>query len=197
MCAALDQQGRPNGTVTIIRDITQRRQVMDDLSRKAMTDPLTGLCNRRAFDNALAQCMDAEENDLSRGCLALFDLDHFKRINDAHGHATGDRMLVLFTAVLRGTVRSGDVIGRMGGEEFAVLLEGATIEQARLVCERIRVRLASSEGRSIAGEPVRATVSVGLAPLPAGCAIEEAMKAADAALYRAKRDGRNRLAVAA
>jgi diguanylate cyclase (GGDEF)-like protein/PAS domain S-box-containing protein len=192
MCAALDQMGLPDGTITIIRDITERRQLMDDLSRKAMTDPLTGLSNRRAFDLALAQCMEG-----ARGCLAVFDLDHFKHINDRHGHATGDRVLVLFAAVLRGTVRNGDVVARMGGEEFAVLLEGATIEQAQRVCERIRLRLSSSEGRSIAGETVRATVSVGLAPLLAGSAIEDTMKAADAALYRAKDAGRNQLAVAA
>jgi diguanylate cyclase (GGDEF)-like protein/PAS domain S-box-containing protein len=197
MCAALDQTGRVNGTVTILRDITERRQMMDDLSLKAMTDPLTGLSNRRSFDKALAQSVEAPASDLPRGCLALFDLDHFKRINDLHGHATGDRMLVLFTAVLRGTVRGGDMIARLGGEEFAVLLEGATLEQARLVCERIRVRLAASEGRSTTGEVVRVTVSVGLASLPAGCTQDEAMRAADAALYRAKNAGRNRLTVAA
>jgi diguanylate cyclase (GGDEF)-like protein/PAS domain S-box-containing protein len=197
MCAMLDQAGAPNGTVTIIRDATQRRQMMDDLSRKAMTDPLTGLCNRRAFDNALAECMDAERLPGKPGCLAIFDLDHFKRINDAHGHATGDRVLVLFAAVLRGTVRAGDVVARLGGEEFAVLLEGASVEQARLVCERIRVRLAGSEGRSIAGDPVHVTVSVGLAPLTPEASAEDVFKAADTALYRAKNSGRNRLSVAA
>lgn len=197
MCAMLNPAGLANGTVTIIRDATQRRQIMDDLSRKAMTDPLTGLCNRRAFDNALAECMDAERSAAQPGCLAIFDLDHFKRINDAHGHATGDRVLVLFAAVLRGTVRAGDVVARLGGEEFAVLLEGASVEQARLVCERIRVRLAGSEGRSIAGDPVHATVSVGLTALTPEASAEDVFKAADAALYRAKNSGRNRLSVAA
>lgn len=197
MCATLDTAGQPDGTVTILRDVTERRQLMDDLSHKAMTDPLTGLSNRRAFDKALSDSVADSASIGSGGCLALFDLDHFKRINDDHGHATGDRMLVLFAAVLRGTVRSGDVSARLGGEEFAVLLKGATTEQARLVCERIRVRLASSEARAVSGESVRATVSVGLAALTPHTSVEDTMKAADAALYRAKHDGRNRLTIAA
>lgn len=197
MCALPDQAGLPGGTVTILRDATARRQMMDDLSRKAMTDPLTGLCNRRAFDNALAECMDVDRPIDRPGCLALFDLDHFKLVNDTHGHATGDRVLVLFAAVLRGTVRTGDVVARMGGEEFAVLLEGAGVEQARMVCERIRIRLAASEGHSIAGDPVHVTVSVGLAALAPEASAQDVFKAADAALYRAKESGRNRLSVAA
>lgn len=197
MCALPDQAGLPGGTVTILRDATARRQMMDDLSRKAMTDPLTGLCNRRAFDNALAECMDVDRPVDRPGCLALFDLDHFKLVNDTHGHATGDRVLVLFAAVLRGTVRTGDVVARIGGEEFAVLLEGAGVEQARMVCERIRTRLAASEGHSIAGDPVHVTVSVGLAALAPEASAQDVFKAADAALYRAKESGRNRLSVAA
>lgn len=197
MCAATDSHGTASGIVTIIRDTTERRQMIDDLSRQATTDPLTGLCNRRVFDKALTQALGPDRPTEQPGCLAIFDLDHFKRINDAYGHATGDRILVLFSAVLRGAVRSGDVVARLGGEEFAVLLNGASVEQARLVCERIRVRLATSKGRSLAGEVVQATVSVGLAPLAAGASVVDATRAADEALYRAKHSGRNQLSIAA
>lgn len=193
LCATLDRQGVPNGTVSFIRDNSVRHRMMENLAREANTDPLTGLGNRRAFDKALAR--DATGG--GKSCLALFDLDHFKRINDVHGHATGDRILTLFAAVLRGTVRAGDVVARLGGEEFAVLLRDVDIDQAEVICERVRQRLADSEGRSTVGEIVRATVSVGLTPLTEGLPIDEAFRLADAALYRAKHNGRNQLSIAA
>ncbi|WP_157098615.1 sensor domain-containing diguanylate cyclase [Novosphingobium rosa] len=197
MCAAPGADGRPNGTISIIRDTTRRRMAMDELERQAMTDPLTGLANRRAFDAAL----DAAVSSGHGGCLALFDLDHFKHINDRYGHATGDRVLTLFAAVLRGTAphgdRAGPMVARLGGEEFAVLFRHASLDQAQLLCERVRLRLADSESRSLTGETVSVTVSAGLAPLTAGLSVEQILRSADAALYRAKDGGRNRLAIAA
>lgn len=193
MCATLDRHGVPNGTVSIIRDNSARRRLIENLAHEANTDPLTGLANRRAFDRALAR--DAQEGRDS--CLALFDLDHFKRINDVHGHATGDRMLTLFATLLCGTVRAGDVVARLGGEEFGVLLRDVSLEQAGVICERVRTRLAESEGRSVVGELVRATVSVGLTRLCVDLPVEEAFRQADAALYSAKRAGRNQMTIAA
>lgn len=193
LCATLDRHGMPNGTVSIIRDNSAQRRLIENLAREATTDPLTGLSNRRAFDRALTREMETDGG----GYLALFDLDHFKQINDLHGHATGDRMLTLFSTLLRGTVRAGDVVARLGGEEFGVLLRDVQLEQARVICERVRIRLAESEGRSTHGEVVRATVSVGLARLTSESSIEDAFRQADAALYRAKHGGRNQLAIAA
>lgn len=193
LCATFDRKGTPNGTVSLIRNNMARRRLIENLAREATTDPLTGLSNRRAFDRALARNTDTG----GKSYLALFDLDHFKRINDIHGHATGDRMLTLFATVLRGTVRAGDVVARLGGEEFAVLLRDVSLEQARVICERVRTRLAASEGRSTMGDIVQATVSVGLTQLHQDMPVDEAFRQADAALYSAKRDGRNRLAIAA
>ncbi|WP_206239805.1 sensor domain-containing diguanylate cyclase [Novosphingobium terrae] len=197
MCGAPGADGQPNGTISIIRDTTRRRMAMDELERQAMTDPLTGLANRRAFDSALETAVTSHRG----GCLALFDLDHFKLINDRYGHATGDRVLTLFAAVLHGTTAhdesAGHVVARLGGEEFAVLFRGASLDQARLLCERVRLRLAASESRSLTGEVVSVTVSVGLAPLVPGETAEQILRDADAALYRAKDGGRNRLTIAA
>jgi len=193
LCATLDRDGVPNGTISIIRDNSAQRRLIENLAREANTDPLTGLSNRRVFDRALAREMESGGGSY----LALFDLDHFKQINDRHGHATGDRMLTLFSTLLRGTVRVGDVVARLGGEEFGVLLRDVSLEQARVICERIRLRLAESEGRSTVGQAVRATVSVGLARLSGDCSVEDVFRQADAALYHAKHLGRNQLAIAA
>ena len=191
--AVFDHQGHVNGTLTIIRDITERREVVNDLTRQAMTDPLTGLGNRRAFDRELARCLTSGRS----GCLALFDLDHFKQINDLHGHITGDRVLKVFAGVLRESVRAGDLAIRLGGEEFAVLLADTTLENARQICERILLRFASSEDHPSADTVLHATVSAGLARVDPGTSPEAVMTAADTALYHAKNGGRNRLAVAA
>ncbi|WP_156427304.1 sensor domain-containing diguanylate cyclase [Novosphingobium sp. Fuku2-ISO-50] len=191
--AVLDHLGRVSGTLTIIRDISERHAMVDTLARQAMTDPLTGLANRRAFDQDLARGLATGQS----GCLALFDLDHFKRINDLYGHTTGDRVIQVFAEVLRQSVRGGDNAVRLGGEEFAVLLFGARIADARQICERILQRFAARENHPSVDTVLRATVSAGLAPFEPGTSPEAVMTAADTALYHAKNSGRNRLAVAA
>jgi diguanylate cyclase (GGDEF)-like protein/PAS domain S-box-containing protein len=191
--AVLDHQGRVNGTITIIRDITQRRAMVDDLTRLAMTDPLTGLANRRVFDLDLVRGLASGQS----GCLALFDLDHFKQINDHHGHATGDRVIQIFAEILRESVRAGDNAVRLGGEEFAVLLFGAKIEDAKQICQRIVQRFAAREDHLSVDTVLRATVSAGLARFEPDTSPEAVMTAADTALYHAKNGGRNRLSIAA
>jgi diguanylate cyclase (GGDEF)-like protein/PAS domain S-box-containing protein len=186
--AVQDHQGRISGTITVIRDVTERRAMVTDLARQAATDPLTGLANRRVFDSELLRCLT-----LGRpSCLALFDLDHFKQINDTHGHAAGDRVLQRFAKVLRDSLRAEDLAARLGGEEFAALMFGITPDDARLVGERILRRFAEASD-----EEPRATVSAGLTRIAPGTSPEAAMTAADTALYQAKSAGRNRLSVAA
>ena len=197
MRATIGDDGRVTGTVSIVREINERRKATEALTQQAITDPLTGLGNRRAFDVALADRLAAVGSGSAVGCLALFDLDHFKRVNDQHGHATGDEVLRGFAQLLQASIRDGDLAVRLGGEEFAILLGGATPEQAHLVCDRIRQRLASTEMRSAAGEPVRVTVSAGLSPLAASIEPAELLARTDTALYRAKHEGRNRLALVA
>ncbi|MGH6745404.1 diguanylate cyclase [Novosphingobium sp.] len=193
----LDEDGQTSGTVSIIREITRRRQLVESLTAQAMTDHLTGACNRRAFDEALLAVLgqslaEPAADEAPTGCLALFDLDHFKRINDRHGHATGDDVLVRFVSILRGAVREGDLVARLGGEEFAVLLAGLGVDQAHLVCERIRMRFEETTIRDPLGNAVEATVSVGIALIVRGEESRTIMTQADDALYRAKQGGRNR-----
>lgn len=194
--AMVDADGNISGTVSIIREVTERRHIVEDLKNKAMTDPLTGACNRRAFDDALGALVSSPPIGAEPGCLAVFDLDHFKRINDEYGHAAGDAVLVRFVAIVRAAVREGDLVARLGGEEFAVLLAGLSVEHAQLVCERIRTRLGTVGVETASGSVIAATVSVGIAPLSVDSDPERIVAAADAALYRAKRSGRNQSAAA-
>lgn len=162
----------------------------------AMLDPLTGIANRRAFMH------DAEElakRHLVRPrptAVLLIDLDHFKSINDRFGHALGDRVLEVFTASARQTLRGSDLIGRLGGEEFAAILHDTTAESAAATAERLRKRFAQS-AQEVDGRPVCATVSIGLVYCEAvALDIAELLAQADQALYFAKERGRNRVEMA-
>jgi diguanylate cyclase (GGDEF)-like protein len=164
--------------------------LIDALRRDALTDPLTGLPNRRAFYDALLRQAGSGE----MACVAMIDIDHFKRVNDRLGHAAGDAVLARFADIAKLSFRSNDLVGRIGGEEFAVILRGVTIDQACMVCQRLTDRLASAEIATPFG-PVAVTISSGIAPV--GSDGEAAMAAADSALYEAKRAGRSRLSSAA
>jgi diguanylate cyclase (GGDEF)-like protein len=157
----------------------------------AMTDMLTGLYNRRAFLDAanliIADC--AKKN--RPVSVLLFDLDHFKSINDRFGHAVGDDALKLFAATATSKMRATDVIGRLGGEEFAAIVPGGEME-AGLVAERLRQAFEAA-GVAISGYDIAATVSVGVATALVPMPIEPLLARADAALYAAKRNGRNRI----
>ena len=162
-----------------------------------MTDPLTSVANRRAFDLAINRQILRCQNDQRTGCVALFDLDHFKLINDRFGHQSGDLVLRAFSDVLTSALRTSDVVARYGGEEFVAILDGLTIDQAEFVCERVRGSFAAIACTATDGRIMRATVSVGIALIPPGFSAEEVVRIADRALYRAKASGRNRLALAA
>jgi diguanylate cyclase (GGDEF)-like protein len=170
-------------------------RMVDEWSRLADQDALTGLPNRRAFDRRLTGMVSATQS--STACsLILFDLDHFKRINDTHGHATGDLVLKRFSALLSGGRRAGDLPARIGGEEFALLLE-AQLDEAREVAERVRA-ITQSEAWSQIAESLGVTLSAGVACSTEWRAEElspEALFAsADRRLYVAKHLGRNRVA---
>lgn len=160
--------------------------LIDELRRDALTDPLTGLPNRRAFYNSLA----AKAASGQQACVAMIDIDHFKHVNDRLGHAAGDAVLCRFAEIARSSFRGGDMVGRVGGEEFAVILHGVTVEQACMVCQRLTDRLANAQIETAFG-PVCVTISTGIAAI--GNDGDAAMAAADSALYAAKRAGRSRL----
>lgn len=171
-------------------------QLQADLTRLAMVDPLTGALNRRAFmreyERELSRCT-RENTGLA---LAIFDLDHFKAVNDAHGHLVGDQVLCRTVDVLRSSLRGHDVLGRYGGEEFALLIPG--------VDKAVAMQTAERACRAVGGRPIAAgqlsipvTLSAGVAVYGVdGSDWETLLRSADAALYEAKQGGRNRVLAA-
>ncbi len=181
------------GTVFVIFMLVSERTVRVH-KVAALTDPLTGLFNRRGFSDATALVIARETQGAAPLSLLVFDLDHFKSINDRFGHAAGDEILKLFADVLKTTLRTTDISGRLGGEEFAALLPCSAVE-AVVAAERVRHAFAASG--IVADEvPVETTVSIGVASAPYGTELAALMADADAALYRAKHNGRNRTEVA-
>lgn len=161
------------------------------LERQALQDTLTGLPNRRAFDER-AEMELARMREGVPLSLALLDIDHFKRINDERSHAIGDAVLRRFAEVAGAACRPGDFMARHGGEEFVLLLPGLSLEAALSLCERLRVALAGSDLAEVAqGLPV--TASIGVVEGSGNVRLEAMMQAADVALYRAKNGGRNRV----
>ncbi len=164
----------------------------------AFDDGLTGVGNRRRFDRDLERLVGIDSDRGLPVALAMVDVDHFKQFNDAHGHQTGDAVLRHVAAVISATVRSGDLVYRYGGEEFAVLLPGADLDDAVEVVERVRAAIAASPLPGVSPEtvpPVTVSVGVSVTPPADGAAM---VRAADGALYAAKSGGRNRVeAVAA
>ena len=158
-----------------------RLRLASRLAIAAETDPVTGLGNRRGFDRAL---VDVKPGD----AIVVFDLDHFKKVNDSYGHATGDVVLAQFGRGLAQVVRRGDVAARYGGEEFAVVLSGAGVDGAWVMLDRLQ-----REWR--ARRPLT-TFSAGVAVRGIGEAPVAVFERADAALYRAKRKGRDRIELA-
>ncbi len=157
----------------------------------AMTDPLTGLFNRRAFFEA-ADAMIAKQSRANAPVSVLaFDLDHFKSINDRFGHAAGDDALRTFARTASATMRATDVLGRIGGEEFVAIIPGSTSD-SMMAAERVRAAYEIA-GREIAGHAMKSTVSIGTASATGPVNVNELLARADGALYRAKENGRNRV----
>ena len=161
---------------------------------EARTDALTGILNRRSFLHDASLRLKLAQRQRKSCCLLMFDLDHFKRINDTWGHSMGDTVLCQFTETVSRAVRETDVFGRLGGEEFALLVE-EPCDAAYALAERLRADI----GRirlPMDGEAMMLTASIGLASTGGGDAIEELLHQADEAMYQAKMDGRNRVATA-
>ena len=194
-----NEQGAIIGAVEVFSDDSALLRAEDDADRArrdALTDDLTGLPNRRLFDAALAGRLENMSRYGWQFGLLIVDIDHFKAVNDEHGHAFGDAVLVGVAATLRGAVRSGDVLARWGGEEFAVLVESS--DDAGLVdaAERLRVLVARSEVRD-GGITHEVRVSVGASLAQPDDTAASLFARADAALYQAKNGGRDRISVAA
>lgn len=180
------------GVVALHVDITERKRREQELLRLSRTDSLTGACNRRYFlELARREVRRARryQNPLS---VLVIDLDHFKQVNDRYGHAAGDAALCHFVALARSTLREVDLLGRMGGEEFAVMLPETEADRALHAAERLRTRL-SRRPLQWQGQAVALSTSIGVAQVdPGDGEIVASLQRADHALYRAKSRGRNR-----
>lgn len=181
-------------------DITERKRMNDELLLLATTDFLTGLPNRREFMARLEDEQARLQRDVGvrggRAAVLMLDIDHFKRVNDEYGHAAGDAVLRHMAAQMRDCQRKIDILGRVGGEEFAVLLPGADVAAALAFAERLLQRIGSTP-LAIDGHVLAVTVSIGIATMHArDQGGDAALIRADKALYRAKRGGRNRVELA-
>lgn len=176
------------------RYAVELRQSVTNTLALAVTDELTGLYNRRYFDRHLSLMLDkAREQDRDMAVM-LIDMDFFKSVNDTHGHDVGDAVLKEFAVRLRRNIRGVDLACRFGGEEFVVLMPDTDYRQAQNVAERVRTAVAEREFDTVAQRPLAVTVSVGVALNESDADTPEMiLKRADVALYRAKREGRNRV----
>lgn len=191
-----DGDGRVTGAVWVIRDVTQQRARQREARHLAEVDPLTELSNRRGFEAHLQEAITRVARTGQSASLMFIDLDNFKPINDNHGHLAGDAMLWAVANVLRNGVRDSDVVARMGGDEFAVILAGCSLRRARRIASDL---LQSVRTLSVPWSVDRLQVgtSIGIAAIHGGMSVDEAVAAADAQCYRAKALGRNNVQVEA
>lgn len=173
-------------------DLERLRAEAKTLARDARQDPLTGLANRRAADETLPLLLAQAEAARRPLALAMLDVDHFKQINDVHGHAVGDEVLSAMSLVLRARLRGSDLLARVGGEEFMLALPGTLAARAAETCERLRAAVAVHDWQAIA-PGLAVTVSLGLVQWRPGETRTSLLERADAALYQAKRSGRDRV----
>lgn len=180
---------------TSSQEIEQLRRNLEDVQREALTDPLTGINNRKSFDGHLRHNAMMAMEDGTPLCLAMIDIDHFKRFNDTYGHVTGDQVLKLVANILKDNLKGRDVPARYGGEEFAIVFPHTELHQAKHVAEHIRNAVSSKRlrNRQTGMEMGSITLSVGLAEFRPGEPLTDLIERADAALYKAKNEGRNRV----
>lgn len=189
---------RDNSTLRSIEETLrdnnrQLKTLVKELGHMARHDQLTGLLNRGSAMQAAEEALLIAGGTAPFG-VAIFDLDHFKRVNDSYGHLVGDEVLATLARVLASTVRTGDIVGRFGGEEFVAFLPGSSLSAVRAFSERIRIAVEETQV-SVGDElAISVTVSAGVASIP-GCAdsLNEAIRVADDRLLQAKRQGRNQV----
>lgn len=191
-----EEDGEASGFSVVLRDVNERKVTSDNLARLLTTDHLTGAANRaHFFQMAEAELLRARRYDRPVA-LVMLDADHFKRVNDTAGHQAGDEVLKQIVREARHVLRGSDMVGRIGGEEFALLLPSTTPQEALDIAERLRSAV-EAVVHDIAGQTLRVTISLGIASLDATTDnLEDLLAAADEALYAAKGAGRNRVHVA-
>ncbi|MEO1188543.1 MAG: sensor domain-containing diguanylate cyclase [Pseudomonadota bacterium] len=179
-----------------VRDLIELEHEKCDLFELATIDPLTKALNRRAFMRFSERELARFKRDNGQLATLMLDIDHFKQVNDVHGHATGDKVLSKMVSVAASVLRQEDLIGRLGGEEFAIVLVDSDAKAAAGVADRIRQAIKQVKFPSETG-PFNVSVSIGVSePFYNEASINDALERSDAALYRAKRNGRDRVEVA-
>ena len=188
-----DKNGKISHFAAIQRDITDYKKLEQDLQILCRTDPLTTAANRRAFNEIISQEFSRFKRSQKEYSLVMIDLDHFKSINDQHGHGAGDRVLIEVTERCKDNLRVHDIIARLGGEEFCILLPYTNLEQAHKVAERLRQKIEVMPIISD-GNRIKVTVSVGISLVSEGDSDgHDAIERADKKLLEAKFMGRNRV----
>ncbi|OYY48684.1 MAG: sensor domain-containing diguanylate cyclase [Methylophilaceae bacterium 17-44-8] len=180
----------------IIRDIDEKRSSTEDIMKASFNDHLTGISNRRAFFEVASIEFERWKKRPRPLSLLAIDADHFKKVNDTYGHATGDEVLKHLSKILQHSVRTMDIVARLGGEEFGALLPSTDLEGALKIAERIRTSIADAEV-VVDGQVIRYTVSIGVSAVDEHVTgVDMLLKLADEALYVSKHQGRNRVTVA-
>lgn len=190
----LAKGAQPLGQCWVLHDITDYKKRESILQALALTDPLTGVSNRRAFIDRLEMEMEhLRLGEVANAALVMLDIDHFKRVNDTYGHAVGDVVLKHLVETVSGELRKDDMLGRLGGEEFAVLLSGADPQVAMKRAEDLRTAMENHPAIVEGIGPVHFTASLGICSLERGAvSVKHCLERADGALYISKRTGRNK-----
>jgi diguanylate cyclase (GGDEF)-like protein/PAS domain S-box-containing protein len=186
-------EGKVTHFASIQRDITEYKKLEQDLQILCRTDPLTTAANRRAFNEILSQEFSRFKRSQKEYALIMIDLDHFKSINDQHGHSVGDQVLIEVTERCKDNIRVHDILARLGGEEFCILLPYTDSDQAKKVAERLREKI-EIKPIIVDGLRVKVTISVGISLVSTGDEDgHQAMERADQKLFQAKESGRNQI----
>jgi diguanylate cyclase len=180
------------------KEVNALTEQLERMQTEALLDPLCGLNNRRGFERA-AQEIAESDGELNGAALLLADVDHFKQVNDTHGHLLGDKVLRTIAQTMRSSIKGRDIAARIGGDEFAILLPQTPLHGAAALAEQLRLAVAGGHIRRGNGTDFvgSITLSIGVAAAHRGETFESLMERTDAALYGAKRNGRNRVSVAA
>lgn len=189
----LGADGQPVSVEGVARDISERKRMEDQLTALSRTDDLTGVYSRRYFMDKSEEVIKVMRRYQHTASLLIADLDHFKKINDSHGHHIGDIALIAFIKACRQEIRESDILGRLGGEEFGLMLPETSMQNALALAERIRKATAAIE-IPLGDQMIGISVSIGLVELGAeDLSLDSVMRRADLAMYQAKERGRNRV----
>jgi len=183
--------------LAVRRAVAEEAKTRNELRRRAMTDELTGLTNRREFMASLERALAASRRNRRPLALAILDIDHFKRVNDTYGHPAGDAVIRTVAKMAIEVMRGQDTVGRLGGEEFAIVLPDCSVADAYAACERLRMAVRGSGVEVADGHNISVTLSTGIATYVSGDDAESMIARADAALYEAKHGGRDQVLLAA